>query len=220
MALDRETVVRTALRLLNEVGLEGLTLRKIAAALDVQAPALYWHFKNKQALLDEMATTVLADTVRGLDQDSTAGWAEQSEAYAYGLRRMLLSYRDGAKVFSGTYLTDSSLYEPMEVALRRATDAGFSLRDAVDLWMTIYCYTVGFAIEEQAVRPAAGERDQRYDPQRRAERIDGAALPLAQAAGAELFGDDDARFARGLTLILRGLRPSPEPAGPTQQKPS
>src|SRR5262245_36093000 len=63
MALDRETVVRTALRVLDEVGLEGLTLRRIAAELDVQAPALYWHFKNKQELLDEMATTMLVDAL-------------------------------------------------------------------------------------------------------------------------------------------------------------
>jgi AcrR family transcriptional regulator len=38
------------------VGLDGLTLRAIARELDVQAPALSWHFKDKQALLDEMAT--------------------------------------------------------------------------------------------------------------------------------------------------------------------
>ena len=46
-ALTREKVVRTALRLLDKVGLDGLTLRKLAAELRVQAPALYWHFKNK-----------------------------------------------------------------------------------------------------------------------------------------------------------------------------
>lgn len=54
--IDRRQVVDTALRLLNEVGLDGLTLRRIAKELNVQAPALYWHFKNKQELLDEMAT--------------------------------------------------------------------------------------------------------------------------------------------------------------------
>ena len=54
--LDRTRVADTALKLLNEVGLDGLTLRAIARELDVKAPALYWHFKDKQALLDEMAT--------------------------------------------------------------------------------------------------------------------------------------------------------------------
>lgn len=57
--IDRKQVVDTALRLLNEVGLDGLTLRGIAKELNVQAPALYWHFKNKQELLDEMATEMV-----------------------------------------------------------------------------------------------------------------------------------------------------------------
>ena len=38
-------------------------------------------------------------------------WTEYVVGSAWGLRRMLLGYRDGAKVFSGTYLTDDSLFE-------------------------------------------------------------------------------------------------------------
>lgn len=206
MALDRETVVRTALRVLNEVGLDGLTVRKIATELGVQPPALYWHFKNKQELLDVMAAAVLVDAVREFVPDEDATWEEWAASYGRGLRRMLLSYRDGAKVFSGTYLADTDLYEPMERALRRATDAGFTLAEATSAWMTIYCYTVGFAIEEQAVHPRPGERDERYDLDRRAERLDAEKLPLAHAAGEELFVGFDERYDRGLALIIRGLR--------------
>ena len=48
-------MVRATLRLLDEVGLDGLTLRRLAAELDAKAPALYWHFANKQQPLDHMA---------------------------------------------------------------------------------------------------------------------------------------------------------------------
>ncbi len=47
--LQREAVIRTALELLNDVGMEGLTTRRLAERLGVQQPALYWHFKNKRA---------------------------------------------------------------------------------------------------------------------------------------------------------------------------
>ena len=208
MALDREIVVRTALRVLDEVGLEGLTLRKIAAALDVQAPALYWHFKNKQALIDEMATTVFADNVHEFGLPSAdRTWDEWAAAYGKGLRRMLLRYRDGAKMFSGTYLTDSALYAPMELALQTFTTAGFTLPEAICGLATIYYYTVGFTIEEQAVYPRPGEHNPQYDSAKRAERIDSAKFPLAQAAGAELFSDFDQHFEQGLQLIIAGLRP-------------
>ncbi|MDF2848837.1 MAG: TetR family transcriptional regulator, partial [Oerskovia sp.] len=57
--LDRERVVRAALALLDEVGLDGLTLRRLAQDLGVKAPALYWHFASKADLLHEMAATML-----------------------------------------------------------------------------------------------------------------------------------------------------------------
>jgi TetR/AcrR family tetracycline transcriptional repressor len=41
MPLERETVARAALAELDKVGLDGLTVRRIAEALGVQNPALY-----------------------------------------------------------------------------------------------------------------------------------------------------------------------------------
>lgn len=207
--LDRERVVGTALRVLNEVGLEGLTLRRIASELHVQAPALYWHFKNKEELVDEMATSMLrelAATHPGGFQGK--GWREILESSAWGLRRMLLGYRDGAKMFSGTRLTDPSLYAFLEDFLRQLVEAGFSLRDAVCGYSTVFNYTVGFLIEEQAVHPMPGEHNPQYDLTRRAERIDSQRFPLVLAMGEELFTGFEERFERGLRLILLGIEQS------------
>ncbi|HEX6836091.1 MAG TPA: helix-turn-helix domain-containing protein, partial [Polyangia bacterium] len=52
MALSREDVLAGAMRLLDEVGLDALTMRRLAEELDVQAGAIYYHFKDKQELLD------------------------------------------------------------------------------------------------------------------------------------------------------------------------
>ena len=208
MNLDRETLVRTALRVLDKTGLDGLTVRKIASELNVQAPALYWHFKNKKELLDEMATTVFADAIReqGMPRDEL-DWSAWAVEFAASLRSTLLRYRDGAHLFSGRYLTDSSLYAPMEAALRKFTECGFSLSDAANTLNTIYCYVVGFTIEEQAVFPRRGKRNQQYDPVKRARRIDAEKFPLSLAAGQEAFSQFDERFERGVQLILRGVTP-------------
>jgi TetR/AcrR family transcriptional regulator, tetracycline repressor protein len=212
MALDRDRVVRTSLRLLNQVGLEGLTLRRIAAELDVQAPALYWHVKNKQELLDEMATTMLRDLLAAAEPpDPQAPWQEWMLRSNLDLRRMLLSYRDGAKVFSGTYLTDDTLLQATELPLRKLANAGFSVRDAAHGWATAYSYTIGFTIEEQAVYPRPGQRDQRYEPDKRAARLDAEKFPLALAAGQEVFTGFDDRFEHGLRLIISGLEQSLPP---------
>ena len=203
MALDRETVIRTALRVLDEVGLDGLTLRRIAAELNVQAPALYWHFKNKRDLLDDMATTLLVDSLEKFGVPTESTWTELAESYGRGLREMLRGHRDGAKMFAGTFLTDDSVYASMERAIGVLTGAGFSAQDAVRGLNTIYCYTIGFTIEEQAVHPRPDERDERYDASDRAARA--ADLPLVRDTGEEVVGNFDERFEHGLAVIIRGL---------------
>ena len=58
------------------------------------------------------------------------------------------------------------------------------------------------------MHPRPGEPDPRYDVARRAERLDADTLPLARAAGQELFTGFDERLTRGLDLIVAGLRAS------------
>jgi TetR/AcrR family transcriptional regulator, tetracycline repressor protein len=110
-----------------------------------------------------------------------------------------------AKVFSGTYVTDDSVLTAMEVPLRVLTAGGFSLPDAVRGWGRAYSYVIGFTIEEQAVRPLAGERDPRYDVDSRARRIDPDRFPLTYQAGGVQFDDFEGRSRHGLRVIIAGL---------------
>ena len=207
--LDRLFIVRQAFAVLNEAGLEGLTLRRLASRLGVQAPALYWHFKSKQDLLDEMAAEVLRQSiVKNLALDAIEDWTEWARAYYNSLRKTLLEYRDGAKMFSGTYLTDAALYAPMEASLRRLTDAGFTLRQAVVGLGALYSYTIGFVIEEQATELAPSEPNPQYDLATRDKRIDKKRYPLAAAAGREIFFAHDARFTEGIALVVAGMAAS------------
>ncbi|MGQ6402980.1 TetR family transcriptional regulator [Serratia sp. IR-2025] len=59
--LTRETVLRGALALLNDIGIDALSTRRLAQHLGVQSPTLYWHFKNKAELLKAMAETIMLD---------------------------------------------------------------------------------------------------------------------------------------------------------------
>ncbi|MFJ2896206.1 TetR/AcrR family transcriptional regulator C-terminal domain-containing protein [Streptomyces sp. NPDC087218] len=202
--IDRARVADTGLRLLNEVGLDGLTLRAIARELDVKAPALYWHFKDKQALLDEMATVMYRRMLdEGLPGPAPERWQDQLVAYNSGLRAALLRYRDGAKVYSGARFTGTDHAEGLETHLRTMVDAGFELWQAVRAGTTAYSYTMGFVTEEQGVLPMPDERRDGFDIGERADRM--AAYPLAAAAGAEIFARYDERFEDGLRLIVAGI---------------
>ncbi|GGN24782.1 TetR/AcrR family transcriptional regulator C-terminal domain-containing protein [Streptomyces fuscichromogenes] len=201
--LDRRRVADTALRLLNEVGLEGLTLRGIAKELDVKAPALYWHFKDKQALLDEMATEMYRRMAAETRLDPVGTWQDGLRTVSRGLRGTLLGYRDGARVYSGSRFTGIEHAPEQEAYLRLMTAAGFTLAQAAQAGMATNAYTVGSVIEQQGVEPLPGERREGYDVTERARVL--ADFPLSAAAGRELFTDYDHQFEEGLEMVIAGI---------------
>ncbi|WP_262939279.1 TetR/AcrR family transcriptional regulator C-terminal domain-containing protein [Escherichia coli] len=129
--LQPNTVIRAALDLLNEVGVDGLTTRKLAERLGVQQPALYWHFRNKRALLDALAEAMLAENHTHSVPRADDDW----RSFLIGNAR---SFR--------------------QAQLRFLCEAGFSAGDAVNALMTISYFTVGAVLEEQAGDSDAGER--------------------------------------------------------------
>ena len=124
--LTKAVIVQAALDLLDDAGMDGLTVRALASRLGVQAPALYWHVRSKQALLDEMATQIwrqIGEVMAGLPD--SLPWREVMRTYAATVRQALLGHRDGAKAFSGTTLTD-----PNVVRGRRSPSPASSARDS------------------------------------------------------------------------------------------
>lgn len=202
--LDRGQIVDAALDLLNEAGLDGLTLRAIAARFDVKAPALYWHFKDKQALLDEMATEMMRRmTSRAAEGRSEGDWRETYLSTMRSLRAELLRYRDGAKVYSGARFTDTGYAAGLDASLRVLVGAGFTPAAAARAWQTAYSYTIGYVIEEQAMGPNPFDGGEGYDVDARAERL--AAHPLAAESGRVMFRDFDEGFEQGLAAVLAGV---------------
>ncbi|GFZ89341.1 TetR/AcrR family transcriptional regulator C-terminal domain-containing protein [Dyella caseinilytica] len=206
MRVGREPVVRAGLKLLNEGGLEAVTLRAIAAELGVKAPTLYWRFKNKQDLVDDMASRVLVDwaeSFRGLLP--TVSWQDWALAYGVSLHGMLLRYRDGARMVSGSRLTDTRLYASMERALEMFQTHGIAPSAAALCMTTIYSYVIGFTIEQQAVLSPKGERDPRYALSEREALVDAERYPLSRSIGPDVFDNYEARLERGLRVIVAGF---------------
>jgi TetR/AcrR family tetracycline transcriptional repressor len=208
MKINREMVTRAGLKLLNEIGLEQLTLRRLGAELNVQAATIYWHFKSKEELLDEMATAVLTEGADNLlPRRNSSDWRVWASSYGEGLRKTLLAYRDGARMVGGTRLTNTEPLKTTEKIGAQMVASGFSLRAAVVLLSTIYNYTLSFAMEEQAVFPTPGKRSPRYSIEERNARLDPAIFPHHRQASSILFDRYDRRFREGLELILHGAKP-------------
>lgn len=100
MALDTDQIAAEALVLLNEVGLEGLSTRRLAARLNVQGPALYKHFARKAEMLDYMAAALLNTAFAGLRRD--VSWDDWLRGLSRASRQSVLRYRDGARLLVTT----------------------------------------------------------------------------------------------------------------------
>jgi TetR/AcrR family tetracycline transcriptional repressor len=222
MKINRDMITRAGLKLLDQDGLEQLTLRRLAVELDVQAATIYWHFKSKEDLLDEMATTVLAEGAHHLiPQRNSSGWRVWASTFGEGLRQTLLAYRDGARMVGGTRLTNTDSLKTTERIGSRMVESGFSVRAAVVLLGTIYNYTLSFVTEEQAVYPTPGQRSPRYFIADRKARLEPAIFPFHRQASSILFDHYDRRFREGLKLILRGAQPdSPRESKPGTKQPA
>uniref|UniRef100_UPI0024566263 TetR family transcriptional regulator n=1 Tax=Nocardia carnea TaxID=37328 RepID=UPI0024566263 len=124
--ITRERIITAALELLDDQGMDAVTVRALASRLDVRAPALYWHVRDKQELLDEMATEVMRRVSSAFAAVPPGdGWRDDLTAYARVLRSEYLLHRDGARVFSGTRITDPNVVRMKEPLFERWAAAGW-----------------------------------------------------------------------------------------------
>ncbi|WP_291049575.1 TetR/AcrR family transcriptional regulator C-terminal domain-containing protein [Herbiconiux sp.] len=201
--LTRGAIVEAAFELLAEGGTAAITARALAGRLGVRPGALYYHVPDMAALSDEMATVIMRELMLpGADAaHPNAEWRPFLRDSAQHIRRVLLRYREGAKLFSGTYLTDDDALGSMEAPLRVLTEAGFGLVDALRSFQTLYAFVIGHVIEEQH-RAATPER---YSAALRHQRIDAERFPLTDAANEAFLGDADEAFDWGVDIILAGI---------------
>ncbi|MFD9165735.1 TetR/AcrR family transcriptional regulator C-terminal domain-containing protein [Streptomyces sp. NPDC059558] len=209
--LDRTRTVDTALDLLDEVGLDALTMRRLADAMDVQAGALYRYFATKGDLLTAMAERMLADLAATATTTATAktegagDWSGELAALARAMRTALLARRDGARVYAGTHATGPHTLGFAEAVIGVLCTAGFGAEEAARTLMAVVHLTIGHTLEEQAVlRPVGSEGA--ADPERLRLAADPERYPRLAAVLPTLTSEDfAAHFEFGLSLLLRGL---------------
>ncbi len=200
--IQRDTVISTALELLDEVGIDGLTMRRLAQALEIQAPSLYWHFANKESLLDAMADRLMEPVARVVDE--SGDWRASLRQTADEMRHALLARRNGARVFAGTYVVSENTLRVAEAMIGPLRDAGMPSRRATWSAFSIVYFVLGFVIEEQGAAdvPQAGGPDGRRGA---FEALAAGRFPHLMASMADVFDLDwNARFEVGLDLLVAG----------------
>jgi TetR/AcrR family tetracycline transcriptional repressor len=94
--LDRERLIAASFAVVERHGLENLSMRRVAAQLGVQAPAIYWHVADKAELLGLMAREIYG--VAYASVPDAANWREWLAQFGHALRASFSGHRDGARI--------------------------------------------------------------------------------------------------------------------------
>lgn len=201
-SLDRGTVVQAALGLLKSVGLDGLTTRSLAAELGVKSPALYWHFRSKQELLDAMADAMVSGAGMGPPHpgETWQAWlARRARAY----RASLLAYPDSARIVTAAQQLSPATIQSFNAELQAMVDRGFDPVQALRTITALTNYVDGFVLQEQSSRQPAATSP--VTPESIAVLFsEGKAAPLlvAFAQGGSPYSEES--FEYGLRALIEG----------------
>jgi TetR/AcrR family tetracycline transcriptional repressor len=180
-ALDRPTIVKTALRLLDEVGIDGLSTRRLAAELGIKSASLYWHFRDKNELLAEMSGAMFEEclpspNVGGANFD----WADWLAEGCRAIRRTALARRDGAQVMAWPRPRITTTRIVFEDNVRTLMRSGLADMECRLTMQTLRRYAIGSALQEQSNKGAS--------------------------AAAGIVGTGEEGFEFGLQTFIEGLR--------------
>ncbi|HET8541116.1 MAG TPA: TetR/AcrR family transcriptional regulator C-terminal domain-containing protein [Anaeromyxobacter sp.] len=205
--LSAERVVKAALELLDEVGLDELTMRRLAERLGVKAASLYKHVRHKEELL-----VLLADEISGAVASPRAqgGWKAQLLDLARSYRRGLLAHRDAARVLAETAPAGPRRLRQIETVLAILRAARLGGRDAARAAYHLNNFVTEFVADEERYRRAAsafGSRRKMFAEARRYfASLPPAEFPSLVALADHLSEDDpDGNFEFGLQVWIRGI---------------
>jgi TetR/AcrR family tetracycline transcriptional repressor len=194
MALDRDTVLRAALAVVDEEGVAALSMRRLAADLAVTPMALYNHVRGRADLLDGVADLV----ARGIERPSSRwGWRRRLKAVLLSTRRACLRHPAAVTLLQDARALTPALLGPTETALEALDEAGLRSDGAQAAWAALISLTFGHVTYQLAGHmrgPSTGTGS-----------FDAAAFPkIAAMTGGRPF-DWDRAFARAVDALIDGL---------------
>ncbi|EXG81249.1 TetR/AcrR family transcriptional regulator [Cryptosporangium arvum] len=207
--LTRERIVDCAIALAGAEGLEAVTIRRLAQDQGVTPMALYWHFKDKDRLLDGIAEKVLSDVT--LPAGSGGPWHEQLRHLLSELLTVLRAHPAVADLVKTRFLLSEPGLQLAERALGLLRGAGFTPEQSAQLSGHALQTIVALVTQEPGLM--VGEDPAAREDHIRLKRASLQALSPDRfpnmVASADAFtdcGNEPAYFELGLDLFIEGVR--------------
>lgn len=156
MGLDREQVVVGAVALADEIGVEPLTIRKLADALGSKPMTLYSHVENKDDILDGMVDVVFGEIdLPSLDEP----WRAGIEARCRSARDVLARHPWAVPLMESRRSPGPRTLRHHDAVLACLFGGGLSTPIVAHAYAVIDAFVYGFAIQESSL-PSGGAGDE------------------------------------------------------------
>ena len=203
--LTRERIIEAAMRIIDDEGLDALSMRRLGAELGVNPMAAYHYVPNKSALYDLVLDAVMSGVdLSGIDPAAPIEERLKQAGRAY--RAAILAHPNAIPVLAGRSVRTAVSLRPVERFLGLLLEAGFSPTDAITAVDCVAQFVLGGAVgyyhHQVDSEIGGGQRDFEQLP---AEEFPNMALVLASAT----FVGHDAEFEFGMDAIIRGLLSDP-----------
>jgi AcrR family transcriptional regulator len=142
--LTADQIIRAAIELLDDEGLDGLNMRSLGDRLGSAATAIYWHIKTKDDLV-RLAGDAIWNEVELPDLDST-DWRTAATAMATGLHAMLARHPWLGQAFGSHLLYGPGKSRYDDHSLAGYEKAGFAAADADRAAATVLIFVLGSAL--------------------------------------------------------------------------
>jgi AcrR family transcriptional regulator len=145
--LSRERVLRAAIRLADEGGLEAVSMRKLGQVLRVEAMSLYKHVANKDDILDGIADLVVSDfEVPSIDAD----WKSAIRRSAISAHQVLLRHPWASSLIESRLNAGPGRMRYLDAMIGVLSAAGFTMPLVIRTIMVLDSHTYGFVLQELA----------------------------------------------------------------------
>ncbi|WP_405999623.1 TetR/AcrR family transcriptional regulator C-terminal domain-containing protein [Streptomyces sp. NBC_00829] len=216
--LSRERIVEAALKIIDEGGVDALSMRRIAATLGVQAMSLYNHVGGKSDVLDGVTEFITGDM--HLSRRRGDSWEDGIRSVAYGFRQASLRHPRACELVLTRQLTSPGALPTVNCSLGVLLDHGFDEASAVHALRLLIAFQVGSLLREFHTPTVRGEDESAVRERR--EHLENSGFPaVAKLAPRLAVIDHDAEFTFGIELLIDALRPyAPrDPADPVGRMP-
>ncbi len=145
-----------ALRIVDEGGLDSLTVRSLAHEVGVGTMTIYWYVQNKEEILDLVSDRLLANVVLPAPDPD---WRISARATARAVRGAMLSHARALPVMVGRGSFGPNGLRVIEHAIAVFRTAGFDDMEAADAYFAVSNYVTGFSLMQTANVSVPGKSD-------------------------------------------------------------